>query len=288
MRQQTVSRYELVQELRQSLRSGEVSMRYQPIVDLTTSEVLGFESLMRWQHPTREQVPPNVFISLAEKTDLIYELGSFALHEADTEATSWERTSAQAGRLFVTVNLSARQFHDPDLLSVIQGALEGSGLAPERLVLGITESVALLDAVETKSAIERLDHYGVTVALDDFGTGCSSLSYLALFRPMIIKIDGSFVNPPQASIFNDRLLEAVISLSHKLEMAVYAEEIETQRHLARLRHLGCEVGQGYLFSPAVSAGHEVAAMFDQAPRKWAQRLALSTRTPRRHTEELTR
>jgi EAL domain-containing protein (putative c-di-GMP-specific phosphodiesterase class I) len=156
----------------------------------------------------------------------------------------------------------------------------------ERLILEITESVALLDAVETGNVIERLDHYGVTVALDDFGTGYSSLSYLALFHPMIIKIDGSFVNPPQASIFNDTLLEAIISLGHKLKMTVYAEEIEIQGQLERLRHLDCEVGQGYLFT--CRTGWRGGGPLDQAPRKWAQRLALSTRTSRRPTRELTR
>ena len=133
-------------------------MHYQPIVDLTTSEVVGFEALMRWQHPKWGQVPPDVFIPLAEQSDLIFELGSFALHEAARQAMSWERTGAQASQPYVTVNLSARQFHDPELLSMIEEALTTSGLAPERLVLEITESVALVDVVETERVIERLDH----------------------------------------------------------------------------------------------------------------------------------
>ncbi len=186
MRQQAVSRFELLQDLEHSLRSGELSMNYQPIVDLTTSELVGFEALMRWQHPNWGQILPAVFIPLAEQSDLIFELGSFALHEAIKEASSWERTGAQQSQLYVTVNLSTRQFHDPKLLAVVEQALAASELAPKRLVLEITEAVALVDVVETKRLIERLDHYGVTVALDDFGTGYSSLSYLALLRPMII------------------------------------------------------------------------------------------------------
>ena len=170
---------------------------------------------------------------------------------------------------------------------MIQEALRASGLEPNRLVLEITESVALVDAVETKSVTERLGHHGVTVALDDFGVGYSSLSHLALFHPMIIKIDGSFVNPPQASIYDDTLLEAIAALGQKLEMTVLAEEIETQGQLERLRHLGCEVGQGYLFSPAIPAG-QVSAMLDREPRKWAQRLALSTHAPEGPPEEPTR
>ena len=267
MHQQAVSRFALVQELGHSLQSGEISMHYQPIVDLATREVVGFEALMRWQHPERGQVPPDVFIPLAERSDLIFELGSFALREAVTEAKSWERIGSQASRPYVTVNLSARQFHDPDLVSMIEGALTASGLAPERLLLEITESVALADVVGTRSVIEHLDRLGVAIALDDFGTGYSSLSYLALLRPRIIKIDRSFVSPSKASIRNDTLLEAIVSLGHKLNMTVLAEGIETQGQLERLRHLGCELGQGFLFSPAVPAG-EVAAMLGRAPGNW--------------------
>ncbi|MGD0256188.1 MAG: EAL domain-containing protein [Acidimicrobiales bacterium] len=285
MHQQAVGRFALVQELGHSLQSGEISMHYQPIVDLTTSEVVGFEALMRWQHPERGQVPPDVFIPLAERSDLISELGSFALREAVGEAKSWKRTGARVGLPYVTVNLSARQFHDPDLMSMIEGALTASGLAPKRLLLEITESVALADVVGTASVIEHLDLLGVAIALDDFGTGYSSLSYLALLRPRIIKIDRSFVSPSKASMRNDTLLEAIVSLGHKLDMTVLAEGIETQGQLERLRHLGCELGQGYLFSPAIPAG-EVAAMLAWEPGRWGQRLALSTPTPTRPKDQL--
>jgi diguanylate cyclase (GGDEF)-like protein len=275
MRQQAISRFALAQELGHSLQSGEISMHYQPVVDLTTNEVVGFEALMRWQHPELGQVPPDVFIPLAEQSDLIFELGSFALREAISEARSWKRTGARAGLPYVTVNLSARQFHDPDLVSLIEGLLKASRLAPKRLLLEITESVALADVVGTTSVIEHLDRLGVAVALDDFGTGYSSLSYLALLGPKIIKIDRSFVSPTKVSIRNDTLLEAIVSLGQKLDMTVLAEGIETQGQLERLRHLGCDLGQGYLFSPAVPAG-EVAAMLGRKSRGWGQRLALLT------------
>ena len=263
---------ELVQELSHALLSGEVSMHYQPIVDLATSEVVGLEALMRWQHPERGPVPPEVFIPLAEKSDLIFELGSFALREAAIQARSWEQTGAQRRQPYVSVNLSARQFHDPDLLSVVEKALNSSGLAPRRLVVEIKEAVALVDVVETRRVIERLCHYGVSVALDDFGTGCSSLSYLALLGPMIVKIDRSFVSPSKASISNDTLLEAIVSLGQRLDMTVAAEGIETQGQLERLRHLRCGLGQGYLFSPSVRPG-EVANMLGRLPGNWGQRPA---------------
>jgi diguanylate cyclase (GGDEF)-like protein/PAS domain S-box-containing protein len=244
MHQQAVSRFALVQQLGHSLQFGEISMHYQPIVDLTTNEVVGFEALMRWQHPELGQVPPDVFIPLAEQSDLIFELGSFALRQAVSEAKAWKRPGTRAGLPYVTVNLSARQFHDQGLLSLIEGSLTDGGLAPERLVLEITESVALADVVGTARVIERLGRLGVNIALDDFGTGYSSLSYLALLHPTILKIDRSFVSPTKASTRNNTLLEAIVSLGKKLDMTVLAEGIETQGQLARLRGLGCELGQG--------------------------------------------
>ena len=251
MRQQAVTRYELAQELRHALHAGDLMMHYQPIVDLTTTEVVGFEALMRWQHPERGLVPPSVFIPLAEQSDLILELGSFALYEAVGAASSWQRIGARTSHPYVTVNFSALQFHDPGLLSMIEEALLASGLEPERLVIEITESVTLRDVTETLRVTDRLNRLGVSLALDDFGTGFSSLSYLTLLRPKIIKIDQSFVNAPRESAHDDTLLETIVSLGNRLNMTVLAEGIETPTQLLRLCQIGCELGQGYLFSPAV-------------------------------------
>jgi diguanylate cyclase (GGDEF)-like protein/PAS domain S-box-containing protein len=267
MHQVAVSHFSLVQELRHALRDGELSMHYQPIVDLNTGEVVGFESLMRWHHPERGWVPPSVFIPIAELSELILELGSFALRQAVAEASSWGDTDALARQPYVTVNLSAHQFQDPGLIAMIEAALAQSGLAPERLVLEITESVALLDVTETMRVMEHLNRLGLGFALDDFGTGFSSLSYLVLLRPKVIKIDQSFIRPLHESAHNDTLLEMIISLGKKLEMTVLAEGIETETQLARLRGFDCELGQGYLFSPAVP-DYEVTTLFSRAPDHW--------------------
>jgi diguanylate cyclase (GGDEF)-like protein/PAS domain S-box-containing protein len=267
MRQQATSRYALLQELRHALKTGEVSMHYQPIVDLITTEIVGFEALMRWQHPERGWVPPDVFIPLAEQSDLIVELGSFALHQAVSAASSWEQIGGQARWPYVTVNLSARQFHDPDLISMTEDALRTSGLAPERLIFEITESLTVLNIPEALSVIEEFRRLGVGIALDDFGTGFSSLSYLVLLNPRIIKIDRYFVNPSSESNQNDMLLETIVSLGNKLHMTMLAEGIETNAQLEQLRHFNCEFGQGYLFSPAVPAS-EVAAMLGRVPGDW--------------------
>jgi diguanylate cyclase (GGDEF)-like protein/PAS domain S-box-containing protein len=254
MSHRATGRLSLARELHKALGSDQLSMNYQPIVNLSTSETVGFEALMRWQHPNRGMVPPNVFIPLAEQSELILELGSFALHDAVTVASSWQQRDDVASPLFITVNLSAHQFQDAGLVSMIEDELHASRLAPQRLVLEITESVTLHNVTETMNVMERLMQLGIGFALDDFGTGYSSLSYLALLRPRIIKIDQSFVSPTKDSVRNDTLLEAIVTLGKKLNMTMIAEGIETEAQLDRLRHLGCELGQGFLFSPAVPAG----------------------------------
>jgi diguanylate cyclase (GGDEF)-like protein/PAS domain S-box-containing protein len=251
LQQQAINRFALTQELRQAIQAGELSMFYQPILDLATNRVVGFEALMRWQHPERGFVPPSVFIALAEQTDLILELGAFAINEAVKAASSWARDPRTQRAPFVTVNFSARQFHDPDLVSSLVNSLLTHGLEPERLIIEITESATLLDVAETLQVIEYLKRLGIGIALDDFGTGYSSLSYLTLLHPRVIKIDRSFVSPSHESIHNDTLLQTIISLGQKLNMIVLAEGIETPQQLERLRELGGELGQGFLFSPAV-------------------------------------
>jgi diguanylate cyclase (GGDEF)-like protein/PAS domain S-box-containing protein len=257
----SVSRFALAQELRHALHNGQLSMHYQPILELATNEVRGFEALMRWQHPERGWVPPTVFIPLAEQSDLIYELGAFALREAIAAASSWP--SGIHGEPFVTVNLSSRQFHDPQLVSMIIESLASNGLVPERLVVEITESVTLLDVAETLSVIEQLHRLDISVALDDFGTGYSSLSYLTQLRPAILKIDRSFVSPQHENVSNDTLLQTIVSLGQRLNMIVLAEGIETMNQFERLQELGCELGQGFLFSRAVPAG-DVAGLLTGA------------------------
>jgi Amt family ammonium transporter len=259
MHQRAVSRFALVQELRHAFQAGELVMHYQPIVDLTTSEVVGLEALMRWYHPEKGWVPPNVFIPLAEQSDLILELGSFSLREAIREASTWTPKDSTSIRPYVTVNLSAHQFLDPALVSTIKHLLVECGLPASCLILEITESVALIDIAETMTVLEHLGTLGVGIALDDFGTGFSSLSYLAALNPRIIKIDQSFVRPVHESSRNDTLLETIISLGQKLNMTMLAEGIETDVQFNRLRRLGCALGQGFLFSAAVPSD-QVEAM----------------------------
>ncbi len=262
MHNEVVGRFTLVQELRLALHTGQLAMHYQPVVDLTTTEIVGFEALMRWPHPERGWVPPNVFIPLAEQSDLIFDLGTFALSEAIAAASTWQPVRPGVSAPYVTVNLSARQFQDPHLFTKIEGILRANEFAPERLIIEITESVTLFDTAETMSIVNQLNEHGVAIALDDFGTGYSSLSYLVRLRPRLIKIDQYFVSPHSDSSYDDVLLEAIVSLGNKLDMTMLAEGIEEREQLQRLRAMNCKLGQGYFFSPAVPAA-EVPAMIER-------------------------
>ncbi|MHB1208848.1 MAG: putative bifunctional diguanylate cyclase/phosphodiesterase [Acidimicrobiales bacterium] len=263
MRERAVSDFSLVQDLRNALSQGNLSMHYQPIVDLRTVEIVGFEALMRWHHPQRGWVSPDVFIPLAEKSDLIFDLGRFALREAMATASTWAHIATSSRQLFVAVNLSARQFHDANTLDLIQSILEEYVFEPGHLVVEVTEHTALLDTTETVKVIARLASMGVDLALDDFGTGYSSLSHLTMLRPAYIKVDRSFISPAVPSSQNDTLLEAIVSLGHKLSISLLAEGVETRDQFQRLRALGCEFAQGYVVSPALPAS-ELAQLFERA------------------------
>ena len=251
MKDQVSERFQLQRDLRRALALHEISMVYQPLVNLITDEVVGFEALMRWQHPEFGAVSPEVFIAFAEQSDLIFELGEYALQRACADAASWPANSR--GRFpHVSVNLSTRQFHDPHLAETIERALVTSGLSATRLVLEITESATLTDVAGATSLVEDLNRLGVVIALDDFGTGYSSLSYLALLKPGIIKIDQSFVEPIRSPFDTSPLLESIVLFGHQLELTMVAEGIETPGQLEYLRHVGCDYGQGYLFSAALT------------------------------------
>jgi len=248
--ERAVQRFELAQDLRGALAAGELSMYFQPLIDLETRRVEGFEALMRWAHPTKSWVPPDVFIAIAEESDLIFELGAYALEEATRRAMSWTDLGLDPAP-YVSVNLSTRQLYDPHLVRIVENALTNSGLPPSRLVLEVTESAALGDTDASSAAMQRLVQLGIRIAIDDFGTGYSSLSYFSLMYPKIIKIDHELVRGCDADPDRLTLLEGIVALGHSLGATVVAEGIETPKELSSVRSIGCEVGQGYLFSPAV-------------------------------------
>ena len=249
----SIDRLDLERDLRLALERDELVVDYQPLIDLETSGIVGFEALVRWQHPVRGVVLPHEFIPVAEETGLIVPLGRIVLRAACRQATAW-RTARPGRPLVVSVNLSAREFAQPQLRDDIGAILDETGLDAEALELEITESVLMDHTERGIQSLTRLRALGIRLVLDDFGTGYSSLSYLKHLPLDAIKVDRSFVAGIGAPA--DRsIVEAVVSIAHGLGIGVVAEGIETTGQLQALRELGCDLGQGFLFAAALSAEH---------------------------------
>jgi len=243
----------LENDLRRALERQEFRVYYQPIVALETGHIAGFEALVRWQHPERGFIAPAEFISVAEDTNLIIPLGLWVLEEACRQMVRWQWQSTANKSLTLSVNLSGKQFTQPDLVERIEGILEETGLDPRRLKLEITESVVMENAEAAIAMLVRLKALGVQLSIDDFGTGYSSLSYLHRFPLDTLKIDRSFVNLMNESADNSEIVRTIRTLAGNMGMEVVAEGIETLGQLTRLMELNCEYGQGYLFSKALAA-----------------------------------
>ncbi len=239
------SRRILEADLEQAVGLGQLELHYQPIVSLAHARVVGCEALIRWRHPERGLVPPGDFIPLAEETGLIIDIGAWALQEACAAASRWP------GNLTVAVNLSVAQFDGPDLAATAAKALKQSNLAPSRLELEVTESLLLSHDDSTLDHLRRLQELGIAIALDDFGTGYSSLSHLRSFPFDKMKIDRTFVRDLHERSDCEAIVTAIISLTSSLNMAVVAEGVETELHLAHVHNAGCDMIQGYLFSKPV-------------------------------------
>jgi len=247
MEERLIERQALKVDLAGALSGGQFEIHYQPVVDLITDTVLGFEALLRWRHPTKGSVSPAVFIPLAEETGLIVPIGEWVLNQACREATAWP------GHITLAVNISPEQFKEKTLPLRVATALSNAGLAPARLEIEITESVLLDDSEANLACMRALKLLGVKIALDDFGTGYSSLAYLQRFPFDRIKIDKSFVNELVVREETKAIIRAVIGLGQSLGMRITAEGIETEEQLARIRAKGCSEAQGFLFSRAVPA-----------------------------------
>ena len=256
MHARAVSRLQLESDLRQAVEKNEFCVYYQPIVSLQTGRLAGFEALVRWNHPRRGLVSPVDFIPVAEETGLIVTIGQWVLNEACAQVRKWQIESPGHRSLSLSVNLSARQVAQPDLLEQIKEALDTSKLSPHCLKLEITESVVMENAEAAALMFKQLRSLGVQLSIDDFGTGYSSLSYLHRFPLNYLKIDRSFVM--RLTTDNDNAIVRTIStLARNLGMEVIAEGIETEEQHQQLKMLGCEFGQGYLFSRPVD--HEGVA-----------------------------
>jgi diguanylate cyclase (GGDEF)-like protein len=248
MRAESVARLEMESALRRALVRNEFHVHYQPLVRFESSEVIGLEALLRWEHPERGMLAPDDFLSVAEETGLIVPIGAWVLREACAQAAAWANESFGHDPLAVSVNLSGRQLTDGDLVSTVSAALTDSGLDPALLVLEITESTLAGDRDRAVDVLHRLTEIGVRIGIDDFGTGHSSLSHLRALPVHTLKIDQSFIEALGKDPEGAAIITAVVQLGHALGLSVTAEGVETPGQLSELRSLGCDLGQGFYFA----------------------------------------
>ena len=232
----------------------ESSVFYQPAFELSTGRLEGFEALLRWDHPDLGLVPPDKFIMLAEESGFIVPLGRWVLQEATRQLGEWSRKRAHDSPLTMAVNVSARQMRDWRLAGDIHDAIAAAGIAPQRIVLEITESMLLHDPKEVAAVLRALKAKGVRIAIDDFGTGYSSLSVLQELPIDILKIDKAFVSPPTESETDGHsVLGAILILAQSLGLRTVAEGVEQVDQAAILTARGCDIGQGFLWGRPLAA-----------------------------------
>ena len=252
MRTQSAIQFSLQSDLYQAVEEeGQLRLHYQPLICLKTGAIRGFEALVRWQHPQKGMIYPNDFIPLAEESGLIVPLGYWILREACRQTQEWQQMFPQEMSLFISVNLSGCQFTDVHLAKNIERIIQETGLCPHDLKLELTESVVMEDVEASIDGLTQLKALNVKLGIDDFGTGYSSLSYLHRFPIDTLKVDRSFVMQMDKTSENYAIVKTIIALSHNLSMNVVAEGIEEADQATKLRELGCEYGQGYLFSKPV-------------------------------------
>lgn len=241
-------RFSIETELRRAIEGNQLTLAYQPLIDLPTGRVSGFEALARWVHEDRGPIAPDEFIPVAEESGLILSLGRWALHQATRTLRDWDRRAGRELPLFVGVNLSAIQIARDDIASVVAGALSASGLDGRRLTLELTESAIVKDPLRATEVLEALKRLDVRVAMDDFGTGYTSLAYLQRLPIDVLKIDRSFVTGMLEDRDSIAIVRAVLSLASALGIATTAEGVETEELAKALTELGCSHGQGFHFA----------------------------------------
>ncbi|MEB3336976.1 MAG: EAL domain-containing protein, partial [Leptolyngbyaceae bacterium] len=243
----------------------QLHLHYQPIMALATQRIVGFEALVRWQHPSQGLVYPQQFIPMAEETGLIIPIDHWALWEACHQLCLWQTQFLNHPPLSISVNLSSKQFSQPDLISYIDRVLEETGINPSSLKLEITESAIMDDAETAINLLLQLKNRNIQICMDDFGIGYSSLNYLHRFPIDTLKIDRSFVNRLGRNSESAEIIQAIITLAHSLDMDVVAEGIEVHDQVAQLRVLQCEHGQGYFFSKPLNSEAAQALLIAEEP-----------------------
>jgi predicted signal transduction protein with EAL and GGDEF domain len=241
---------ELESGLRRALANDEFVLHYQPKVDTQSGRIDGAEALIRWRHPTRGLVPPGDFIPIAEETGMILPIGEWVVRQACKQLRRWH--DGGFPRLCMSVNLSAVQFQQSNLVAVVKSALQDAGVEPSHLELELTESSVMRDAERSVRILTQLAALGVRISVDDFGTGYSSLSYLRRLPLHKLKIDRSFIRDIESSRDDAQIIRAIVSMAHSLKLEVTAEGVENDAQFDFIRSLGCEEYQGYLCSAPLS------------------------------------
>jgi len=242
----------------QAVREGEFLLYYQPIVNAGTREIEGFETLMRWKHPTLGMVPPGRFIPIAETNGLINLLGAWALKSACVQLKQFQDVAKRP--LYISVNISPRQFRNDKFLDVLDDALAFSGLPGEQLVLEITEGTLMIDPAHAETILARMAERHARIAIDDFGTGYSSLSYLKRFPISVLKIDRTFIRDLPGSEKDGAICNAVLDLAKHLDLSVVAEGVETEEQMHYVAQRGCQYIQGFLTGRPMAAHTAMAAL----------------------------
>ncbi|HEY9702326.1 MAG TPA: EAL domain-containing protein, partial [Allocoleopsis sp.] len=248
MYEQNLKIIQIDKDLRYALKRNEFKLNYQPIIDLKTNELAGFEALIRWYHPERGLIPPDQFIPIAEDTGLIVAIGHWVLQEACQQLRIWQTQFPKAESLKMSINIASGQIRSPDLLEKLDKVIAETGIDSSKISLEITETTMINQGEETIIKLEQLRDRNIHLSLDDFGQGYSSLSYLHRFPVNTLKIDRTFVDQMSLGGQNMAIVRTIIILAHTLNMEVVAEGVETQTQARILTDLGCEFGQGYLFS----------------------------------------
>jgi EAL domain-containing protein (putative c-di-GMP-specific phosphodiesterase class I) len=275
MRASVMARLQLEMDLHRAIERKEFSNFYQPIISLASGEIVGFESLLRWHHPTRGQLGPEEFIAVAEETGLIRELGWWNLRESCRQMSEWRANYAAYSDLTISVNLSARQFLQPNLIKDIQDVLIEFSLPAEALRLELTESTVMGDPSAAIEMLEEIKALGISLAIDDFGTGYSSLSYLHRFPLDTLKIDRSFISGDGDGKYSEEgteIARTILPMASNLHLDVVAEGVETGEQLDLLKKLNCKYGQGFYFSrplPAAGAASLLAKKTSWRPKSFS-------------------
>jgi len=272
MLESVTKRLDVETALYRALERNELRLVHQPIVDIDLGIVIGFEALMRWDRKDAGTVSPLDFIPIAEETGTIVPLGSWAINDALQQLRSWVDTGVCTPNTTMSVNVSPRQLHDPEFVTIVSNALDASGVSPEQLWLEVTESVMITEPTQALSSLRRLNALGVRIAIDDFGTGYSSLSLLQKFPIQCIKIDRAFVNDISTDKATQNIVRTIIAMADAMGADIVAEGVEDKTQLHTLKSVNCHRAQGYLISPPVDAQDVPRVVREiEDPESWASR-----------------